>query len=182
MAPGELQQKLPTHKYPFLKDAHVSIDEIRNRVYHGTLGVVPVRQSQTFEDLNFMMKGRSVPLADHRNLMEYDEGIENMMENYDDSEMKIHANLNTPATYHENENSFRYGSGGPSSPRYADVEEENGEEILGIDQLAPTSRLKPPAILPQTGTASTAKMAERPRPTKKVSFKFQIGYVHTLLV
>ncbi len=50
---------IPTHKYPFLrKDETVTVDELRSRVHHGTVGVLPVRKSQEIDGLNFLMKGK----------------------------------------------------------------------------------------------------------------------------
>ena len=52
-------EQIPTHKYPFNKE-HVLIENLRNRVYKGTLGVIPVRHSQALEELNFMLQGRLI--------------------------------------------------------------------------------------------------------------------------
>lgn len=165
LAPGELQHKLATRKYPFVNEEHVSIDELRNRVYHGTLGVYPVRQSQNFDELNIVMKGRAVQLqADRDYLMYYDEGIDNVStnseENYysEQDKSKPHANLNTPATYNDYQalDSFR-----SSNTVLSSISDQQND-----DDLPQILTLKP-AILPQTGNTALAKMSERPKPIKK---------------
>jgi len=54
---------LPQHtKYPFARrhDEAVTVDELRSRVYQGTVGVLPLRKSQEIDSLNLMMKGKTL--------------------------------------------------------------------------------------------------------------------------
>jgi hypothetical protein len=145
---SELQQKIATKKYPFLKDEFISVDELRNRVYHGTMGVFPVRQSQAIEELNFMMKGKSVNINTN-----HDEGIDEPETGFEETEFKTRVNLNTPASFDQDDTAFMSPRSSLDSPL----------------QNYTQSVLLKPAILPQTGNSTSVKMSERPRPAKKLS-------------
>jgi hypothetical protein len=54
---------LPQHtKYPYARrhDEAITVDELRSRVYQGTVGVLPLRKSQEIDGLNLMMKGKTL--------------------------------------------------------------------------------------------------------------------------
>lgn len=142
-------------KNPTLKNEYVSIDELRSRAHHGSLGVIPVRNSKDFEDLKFMMKGSNVLKKEQAfdNLYpDEDEGINEPNSSgteYDDYDENLHSNQNTPTSFYDTE-----------------IKEK-------IPNLTKQSYLQhfysqpKPAILPSTGTSATAKFAERPKPQKK---------------
>jgi hypothetical protein len=173
---AERQHLLPTRKYPFVKDQHVSVDEIRKRVNHGTMGVVPVRDSQKISDLNVVMKGKSVTAVfNHPNRSifhdisdaeedEDEEVIETNEEGVDgEFSIKARINLNTPATLSYHDLSRTDNKNESTTIRAESMVTVNDED------LSPFSVREPrPAILPEQGHSTVAKLSERPKPAKKV--------------
>lgn len=132
-------------KNPILKDGYVSIDELKSRPYHGTLGVVPVRKSQEIETLNFVMKGKNVPFEALN--QDEDEGINEPTESDTDSD-NLRSNQNTPNSLYAIETMNQISL--------------NKQNFLSLFYNQPK-----PAILPATGTALSAKFVQRPKPQKK---------------
>lgn len=159
-----MQKQIPTHKYPFNKDEIVSINELRSRVYHGTMGVVPVRKSQDINDLKFVMKGKPLIKSNQvESLIEYedDEGI-NEPNSSEDEDFLLRSNLNTPnSTY--NYESINQQELNTSKEEYL---QRTYQSYLNEIKNQQYNRPRP-AILPTTGTSGLARMVERPKPARK---------------
>lgn len=142
-----LDQKSP-RKNPILKDNYISIDELRSRPHHGTLGVIPVRKSHELDELKFLMKGKNVTNTSLEALnAEEDEGINEPAESASDTDSEqLRSNQNTPNSLYAHEA----------------VKQINRQNFLSYFYSQPK-----PAILPSTGTTSSAKFAQRPKPQKK---------------
>jgi hypothetical protein len=152
-------EDIPTHKYPFNSDKFVLIEDIRSKVYKGTTGVIPVRNSQALEELNFILKGKLIVARKDNS---------NDSDNNDDDYNPIGDKpFNTPigstafadygkVTNIENNTTMTTISEG--DPKKAIYYKDYGEEL---------PRTKP-AILNATGTLGRAKFSERPKPEKKL--------------
>lgn len=171
----ELKQskEVSTHKYPFLHDEYVSVEDLKNRVYKSTVGVLPVRQSQRLKELNFIMKGQPINKQqnnltdlyenesddasdDEEDLSQEQEDDElDSSDDDDDVYKKIHANLNTPVT-------SAIGDALSANQTPVHLFKENFDFGLKDRQIKPK-----PAILAKTGTTGQAKLSERPKPIKK---------------
>ena len=160
-------ERIPTHKYPFQSE-EVTVDELRNRVYKGSTGVLPARQSQELEELNFILKGKPIQkesqpnedtLKEEPNLDETFNNIEQYSD--DENQYTLRPNLNTPVTA----TAFAYyemsgvGSGGGDKPNYPVY-------LLSNSTVSQAGQQKP-AILSSTGTLGHAVFSERPKPEKK---------------
>jgi hypothetical protein len=194
--PAQIQTKLPTHKYPFLRDEFVSIDELRSRVYHGTVGVVPVRQSAEVKGLNFVMKGKplsinsksddKVPTSasnDYTNNDYYyyknkdeafDEGIEEPSddeeeeeEDSDEENFDHSPNMNTPVTTNFEIFDKTFANKFDNPYKQENIKNKLVNDYYLTELIKFRSNTQKPAILPQTGTAGTALFVERPKPAKK---------------
>ena len=132
-------------KDPIIKDGYISINELRTRPYHGTLGVIPVRKSQEIETLNLVMKGKNVPFEVLN--QDEDEGINEPTESDTDSD-NLRSNQNTPNSLYAMETLNQIPM--------------NRQNFLNLFYNQPK-----PAILPSTGTTSSAKFVHRPKPHKK---------------
>lgn len=145
-------EQIPTHKYPFNKE-QVVIEDLRNRVYKGTLGVIPVRHSQALEELNFILKGKLIVQQPQSN---DNEGSDS--EDEEDGFYHNPQNLNTPvasmafADYDNKEVTIT-----EPDPKYAHFYADHRREL-------PREK---PAILNRTGTLGQVKLNERPKPEKK---------------
>lgn len=146
-------EQIPTHKYPFNKE-QVVIEDLRNRVYKGTLGVIPVRHSQALEELNFILKGKLIVQQPQSN--EDNEGDDS--DEDEDGFYHNPQNLNTPvasmafADYDNKDVTIA-----EPDPKYAHFYADHRREL-------PREK---PAILNRTGTLGQVKLNERPKPEKK---------------
>ena len=155
----EVQQQIPTRKYPFVKQEFVSIEELRSRVHKGSTGVLPLRKSQDLDELNVILKGKPFQTNVEENIDENEEQKDDdsyMSEDDEEDYYQDHAALNTPATYHNphSENVFQ-------SPFLSMYNEFNANGVL-----KPVIGQKP-AILPTTGTSTNVTFSSRPKPSKK---------------
>ncbi len=183
------KEQILTHRHPpFIHDEYVSVDELRNKVYKGTLGVLPARQSGQIEELNFIMKGKPLkkiekPIfetesadasddeqdvaAQSQEEQEQDDeeqdGDDEEEEEESDIYDKIHANLNTPVTAAIGEALLM-----ANQTPYTIYKSNFDFELKDTNRSNTTRAIKTkPAILPSTGTSGHAKFYERPKPVKK---------------
>lgn len=119
---------------------------------------------------------------DEQNYLE-DEGIDNdddddeneqIVYYSDDETLKLFPNLNTPVTTTQIMSDGMYLELGATKRRMPELTETNLRNDITLDsylnEMKRERALKPamkPAILASLGTTSSAKMAERPKPSKK---------------
>ncbi|RNA21304.1 hypothetical protein BpHYR1_037742 [Brachionus plicatilis] len=128
--------------YPSLKDEHISINEIRSRAYQAAF---PAPKSH-----HYVMKGKNVANTSFDALnQDEDEGINEPNESASDSD-------SDPLRSHQNTPNSLY------MPEPIQQIAMNRQNFLNYFYSQPK-----PAILPSTGTASSAKFVQRPRPQKK---------------
>jgi hypothetical protein len=193
----KITKEIPTHKYPFLHEDHVSIDQLKNKVYKSTLGVLPLRKSSQIEELNFIMRGQ--PLNKYKNETDIfektnrsngddddDEDNDNDEEEEDESQYeeeeeeeedddRIDSEIGFYDKIHANLNTpVTSGMGDPlrsnTNRTQSPVQLNNNYRTTFDFRLREMSNLNPkfkPAILPITGTAGQAKFCQRPKPSKK---------------
>jgi hypothetical protein len=138
---AEIQQKIPTHKYPFIHKDYITVDDIRSRVHHGTLGPLPMRQSNEIEDLKFLMKGKQLPNPLINEQLEENE--------------QIRATQNTRISY--------FSTSDPNNVEQFDENDISDEKLPWL--------LPKPAIMASKGTLGPINMINRPKPITKYKTK-----------